>query len=165
MGPPTLANAAQVQDFARAQVITSGGITRLEITSVESPTFDGRSFGNVGQYEKLVGRAFGEVDPNDPRNQVITDLQLAPRNANGLVDYSTDVFLLRPVDQSKGNHRLFFDVNNRGDMRGLSTMNNAASGGNNPTAADDAGNAFLLNRATASSRPAGTPPSNQATGG
>ena len=43
-------------------------ITRIVITSIESPTFEGVSFGEVGQYEKVRMRAFGEVDPNDPRN-------------------------------------------------------------------------------------------------
>ena len=57
------------------------GIVRLEITSVESPTFEGRAFGAVGPYEKLRGRAYGEIDPNDPRNATIADLKLAPRNA------------------------------------------------------------------------------------
>ena len=72
----------------------SGGITRLELSRVESPTFEGRSFGAVGQYRKLVGRAYGEVDPNDPRNAVIVDIDLAPRNAAGRVEYSTDVSIL-----------------------------------------------------------------------
>src|SRR4029077_4740566 len=84
------------------------GITRIQITKVESPTFEGASFGAVGQYEKLVGRAFGEVDPTDPRNNVITDLALAPQNSSGHVEYSTDIYILRPVDRLKGNHRLFF---------------------------------------------------------
>ena len=57
-------------------------ITRISITKVELPAFDGRAFGGVGQYEKLVGRATGEVDPSDPRNAIITDIALAPRNAN-----------------------------------------------------------------------------------
>ena len=52
-------------------------ITRIVITRTQSPTFDGLSFGEVGQYEKLAGRAFGEVDPNDPRNALIADIQLA----------------------------------------------------------------------------------------
>ena len=58
-------------------------ITRIVIIRVESPTFEGMTFGDVGQYEKLVGRAFGEVDPNDPRNALIADIALAPRNARG----------------------------------------------------------------------------------
>jgi hypothetical protein len=83
-----------------------GGITRLDITRVESPTFGGKSFGSVGQYEKLVGRAYGEVDPNDPRNSVITDLSLAPRNADGMVEYATDVLIIKPINLAQGNHRL-----------------------------------------------------------
>ena len=54
------------------------GIIRFVVTSVERPTFEGTSFGTVGQYEKLRGRAFGEVDPNDQRNTIITDIKLAP---------------------------------------------------------------------------------------
>ena len=56
-------------------------IVKFEVTSKESPTFGGYSFAGVGQYEKLVGMASGELDPNDPKNSVIVDLQLAPRNA------------------------------------------------------------------------------------
>ena len=135
---------APVVNAAQPQPLASAGITRLEITRVESPTFDGRSFGYGGQYEKLIGRAYGQVDPTDPRNSVITDLSLAPRNASGMVDYVTDIFILKPVDPSKNNLRLFFDVNNRGDMRALSSMDNATTGGNDPSAAGDSGNGFLL---------------------
>lgn len=120
------------------------GIKRIEITQVESPTFDGASFGSVGPYEKLVVRAFGEVDPADPRNSVITDLALAPQNSSGHVEYSVDVYILRPIDRSKGNHRLFFEINNRGANLSFGQMNNATSGGNNPTKAADAGNGFLM---------------------
>ncbi|MBV8446782.1 MAG: hypothetical protein JO124_02210, partial [Hyphomicrobiales bacterium] len=60
-------------------------ITRIEITNVQSPSFDGLAFGTVGQYEKLVGRAYGEVDPKDPLNSLITDITLAPKNARGMV--------------------------------------------------------------------------------
>ena len=55
-------------------------VTRIEFKRVESPTFEGRVLGDVGQYEKLVGIAFGEVDPTDPRNALITDIDFAPRN-------------------------------------------------------------------------------------
>src|SRR5215467_14439354 len=79
---------------------TEARITRLQITTVESPTFGGRAFGasgELGPYEKLIGRAYGEVDPSDPRNALITDLALAPRNASGLVEYAMDVYILKPV--------------------------------------------------------------------
>ncbi|HWY49382.1 MAG TPA: alpha/beta hydrolase domain-containing protein [Bryobacteraceae bacterium] len=120
------------------------GITRIQITKVESPTFEGASFGAVGQYEKLVGRVYGEVDPADSRNSVITDLALAPQNSSGRIEYSADIYILRPIDRSKGNHRLFFEINNRGGNLSFGQMNDATSGGNDPAKAADAGNGFLM---------------------
>lgn len=69
------------------------GITRILIDPArsQSPTFEGRSFGSVGQYEKLRGTAYGELDPSDPRNAVIADISLAPVNDRGLVEYSMDI--------------------------------------------------------------------------
>ena len=119
---------------------------RIEIERVESPTFEGRSFGDVGPYEKLVGRVFGEVDPEAPENAVITDIELAPRNARGMVEYAADLLILRPVDPSKGNGRIFYELNNRGRMLSLGQLNDARSGGNDPTTAADAGNGFLMRR-------------------
>jgi hypothetical protein len=93
-----------------------GGHYRIVLTRTESPTFDGISFGQVGRYEKLVGRAHGEVDPRDPRNAVIVDLALAPRNARGMVEYSTDVYILKPVREDRGNGKLLFELPNRGNI-------------------------------------------------
>jgi hypothetical protein len=118
-------------------------ITRIQIDKVESPTFEGKSFGNVGPYEKLVGRAFGEIDPKDAQDSVITDLEFAPRNARGMVEYSTDIFILKPVDLSKGNHRLLHHVNNRGNLGFLGSLNDGG-GANTPSKAADAGNGYLM---------------------
>ena len=123
-------------------------ITRIVIDPArsESPAFEGRTFGpdgKVGPYEKLRGKAFGEVDPDDRRNAVITDLKLAPRNARGKVEYSMDVFILKPIDLAKGNHKLFLDFNNRGEMR-VAALNDAAAS-NNPTKAAQAGTGFVMN--------------------
>ena len=60
-------------------------VTRIAIEKKASPAFDGASFGSAGQYETLAGKAFGELDPNDPHNAVIQDIKLAPRNARGMV--------------------------------------------------------------------------------
>ena len=57
-----------------------------------------RAFGNVGAYERLLGRASGELNPADPANTIVQDLSLAPRNARGMVDYTTDFEVLKPVD-------------------------------------------------------------------
>lgn len=122
----------------------SARITRIVIAKVQSPTFEGASFGNAGQYEKLVGQAFGEVDPDDRRNALITDSRLAPRNAKSMVEYSMDIYILRPVDRSKGNHRVFYELNNRGNKLAFSDFNNTTTGVNDPTTVADAGNGFLM---------------------
>src|SRR6266478_201811 len=91
-------------------------ITQFQITS-QTLAFGGISFGTVGPYETIIGRASGEVDPNDPLNAVITDVQLAPRNVRGMVEYSMDVVITKPVDLSKGNGTILHDVPNRGAIR------------------------------------------------
>jgi hypothetical protein len=119
-------------------------ITRIEITRVESPTFGGASFGSVGTYDKLVGRAFGEVDPRALENRAITDLDLAPRNARGMVEYDTGIIVLRPIDPARANRRLFHELTNRGVILSLRALNDSPNPSTtNPTAAD-AGNGFLM---------------------
>ena len=78
------------------------------------PAFEGRSFGNVGPYVKVTARATIAVDPADPRNAVIADIDKAPRNARGWVEAVADVVLLRPADPLRGNGTLLIDVPNRG---------------------------------------------------
>lgn len=128
---------------AMAATVAHARITSIEITSVESPTFEGRTFGAVGAYQKLRGIARGEVDPADPQNAVIADIELAPRTA-GKVLYSMDIYILKPVDLAKGNGKLFMEVNNRGNK--LYADFNRSSGGNNPTTAAHAGDAFLMHQ-------------------
>jgi hypothetical protein len=124
--------------------VAAADITRIEITQTESPAFGGASFGDVGPYEKLIGRAFGEVDPRDARNRDITDLALAPRNARGMVEYQTGVLILRPIDPVRGNRRLFYELTNRGVILSLRALNDSPNGNTtNPTVAD-AGNGFLM---------------------
>jgi hypothetical protein len=120
-------------------------ITRIEIDRVASPAFEGASFGDVGQYEKLVGRAFGEVDPNDPEASRIADIDRAPRNAAGRVEYATDVVILRPIDSAKANGRLLYEPTNRGTVLSLAVLNDAPVR-NDPVRAGDAGNGFLMRR-------------------
>ena len=123
-------------------VKTQAGIVRIDITGT-SPAFGGKTFGKAGAYEKLVGRAYGEVDPALPQNAVITDLQLAPRNARGLVEYSMDFYILKPVDLKRGNHKLFAEIPNRGGK--LFGGFNNSSGGNDPGAAEQTEENFLMN--------------------
>jgi hypothetical protein len=136
--------AAAIGALIGAPAIAQARITRIEITQTESPAFGGAAFGDVGMYEKLVGRAFGEVDPRGPENAAITDLELAPRNAHGMVEYDTGIIILRPIDPARGNRRLFYEVTNRGVILSLRALNDSPNPSTtNPTAAD-AGNGFLM---------------------
>jgi hypothetical protein len=119
-------------------------ITKLVITETQSPAFEGRSFGSTGTYDSLRGRVTGEVDPNDPRNAVIVDLQLAPRNARGMVEYETDVLILRPTDRARSNHRLWYELSNRGRVLSFAQFNDAAETNTPGRLAADAGNGFLM---------------------
>lgn len=89
-------------------------VRKIVVDKKVSPAFDGRAFGSAGQYETLTGRAFGELDPNDRRNAVITDIKLAPRNARGMVEYVATFHLVKPIDMSKSSHLMWHDVPNRG---------------------------------------------------
>ncbi len=90
-------------------------VTRIVIEQRESPIADGKSFGSAGPYERLIGRAFGELDPKDPHNTIITDIQFAPRNARGMVEYVATFMLVQPMDLAKANGVLLYAVANRGN--------------------------------------------------
>src|SRR5215470_9496748 len=89
-------------------------VTRIAIEKKVSPAFDGASFGAAGQYETLAGKAFGELDPNDPHSAIIQDIKLAPRNARGMVEYTATFQIVKPIDMSKASHLMWHDVPNRG---------------------------------------------------
>ncbi len=117
-------------------------VERIEITSREVFA-DGMAFGSTGAYEKIRGRLFYAVDPDNPANAAIVDLELAPGGADGLVRFQGDFLLLKPVDLGKGNGRLLYDVNNRGNLYMLRHINGGTRT-NDPSTAEDAGNGFLM---------------------
>ena len=117
-------------------------ITRLVIHRRE-PFADGHEFPVTGAYEKLVGKVYGEVDPKNRLNRIVVNLDKAPRNRRGRVEYRSDFFILKPVDMARGNGKIFFDAPNRGSKRLLSFLNDAPAT-NDPSAVTDAGNGFLM---------------------
>jgi hypothetical protein len=125
-------------DAAWAEVI------RLHVERREV-VLGGRPWGAAGPYEKLIGRVDFALDPKLPHNQGIVDLALAPTNARGLVEFSADFFLLKPVDAARGNGRLFYEAGNRGTKRILQTFQNA-SNSTDPTTAAEFGNGALMNQ-------------------
>ena len=89
-------------------------VTKIVVEQRESPAYNGQSFGKAGQFETLSGHFFGELDPKDPRNALITDIQFAPKNARGMVEYSATFSLSKPIDMTKASGILFYSVPNRG---------------------------------------------------
>jgi hypothetical protein len=121
---------------------------RAEVTHFDIlervPAFSGRSFGDVGPYERITARATIALDPSDDRDAVITDLALAPRNSEGRVQAIADVVILRPKDPARGNGTLLLDVPNRGRKLAPQLFDDAAQpGANRAEAAEDAGIGFL----------------------
>jgi hypothetical protein len=118
-------------------------VTRFEILGT-APAFEGKSFGNVGPYEKITARATIAVDPGDPRNAVIADLDKAPRNSAGRVEAVADVVLLRPADPTRGNGTLLVDILNRGRKLGPQLFDEASQpGASSLDKAADAGIGFI----------------------
>src|ERR1700694_845021 len=98
--------------LALAPAAIRAEVTRVEITSHQD-ILVGKAFGTVGAYEKLSGKVYFAVDPNNPHNKIIADLDKAPKNAQGKVEFSADIFIVRPKDPSHGNGSLIFHILNR----------------------------------------------------
>lgn len=116
--------------------------TALEIQT-RGLVLDGQPFGAAGAYEKLVGTLRFAVDPVHPLHACICDLDRAPRNAAGGVEFAADFALLRPVDPARGNGGLLLDVPNRGRKIALAMFNSAVRAAD-PRAPEDFGNGFLM---------------------
>src|SRR5215472_12766685 len=117
-------------------------VTRVEISSKQD-VLNGKSFGAAGAYEKLWGKAYFTADPNNPHNKIIVDLDKAPRNGRGTVEFSADLLILRPKDALRGNGVVLLDVVNRGRF-GLLNVFNRAKGSADPSADADFGDGLLM---------------------
>ena len=138
--------AAWLALFVACLILFAGSsqaaVERIEVL-VREPFADGHRFGDVGAYERLKGRIHYTIDPEDPANQAIVDLDLAPKDDRGLVTFAGDFILLRPMDPERGNRTLLYEVNNRGGL-GLLPMFNDGARSNNPQTQDHAGDGLLF---------------------
>ena len=121
-----------------------GGVQRIDITEWESPVFGGAEFAGVGNYERVHGTVFSELDPTHRLNAGIVNLDKAARNARGHVEYQSDFRILKPVDLDHGNGCLVYDVPNRGNQPIMARLNGAPEGGH----PQNAGNGFLCGAAS-----------------
>jgi hypothetical protein len=123
----------------------------IRIDSVRSFA-EGQSFGNAGAYERLKGVARGGLDPSHPQNTCIVDLDKAPRNAQGLVEYEIDLDILKPVDPARASGVLLHEITNRGNKL-IGRLNGVVPANplspielNDPISRAHAGNGFLFER-------------------
>ena len=126
-------------------------MTNIEIrVNTVEPFAEGQAFGEAGSYLRIRGVAKGELDPATPENRVVVDLDKAPRNARGLVQYESDFFILRPADPSRTQGVMVYDVTNRGSKRIFQLLDDAPSApvdaANDPKTAREAGLGFSLGR-------------------
>ena len=123
-------------------------IVRLDL-SPPSSAFDGKVFASGGRFELLQGKAYGEVDPKTAGNAIIQDIALAPKNARGMVEYVTDVAILRPADPARSNNVLLFNVINRGNKGALTLFNADVKGAlADVNAVKDPGDGWLQQQGT-----------------
>ena len=128
----------------------SAEVVRVDIEH-HSSVLDGRSYGLAGPYEQFIGTIYFENDPNDPANQVVTDIEFAPTNAAGRVEHSANFTLIKPVDMHRGNGTVVFGTSNRGSRRLLTFFNHAHEEGEEwdaqiPTTEENYGDGFLMEK-------------------
>jgi hypothetical protein len=123
-------------------VTASADVVRVVVES-RADVAGGLAQGLAGPYEKLAGMVHFEVDPANPANRTVTDIDFAPRNERGMVEFRSNFFLLKPTDVARGNGTVLYEVSNRGGKGMLGYFNNAA-GSRDPQTAEEMGDGFLL---------------------
>jgi hypothetical protein len=124
---------------ARAEVV------RIEVSS-RTELLGGKAFGAAGVFEKISGKIYFEVDPRNSANKIIADIKKAPKNARGKVEFSSDFYMLKPFDESRGNGTVLFEVANRGTKGILGFFNLASGNSVDPKTDADLGDGFLLSQ-------------------
>jgi hypothetical protein len=106
-----------VVGFMCSIAVGQAHVTRIEVLKSEPVPATQANGEAVPAYERISGRFYGELDPRDPKNALITDIQLAPKNAHGMVEYVGTFSLMKPADMSKASGVLMYSVVNRGNGR------------------------------------------------
>jgi len=114
-------------------------VDRVEILS-RADVQDGKPFGGIGAYERITGRVYFKVNPANLHNRQIVDLDKAERDSAGEVEFSADLYLLKPKDMKRGNGSVLFEVSNRGGKGILRLVN----GGIPTDPAQEFGDGFLM---------------------
>ncbi len=140
--PRSVAVSALLAAVLLAAAPSHADVVRVVVES-RSVVADGAAYGLAGPYEKLAGMVHFEVDPANAANRTVSDIELAPRNERGRVEFRSSFFLLKPKDIGRGNGTVLYEVSNRGGKGMLGYFNNAA-GSRDPRTAAEMGDGFLL---------------------
>src|SRR6266571_1483678 len=138
----TLARAILLLLVAAAPL--SAEVVRIDVQS-RSDLVGGQPFGAAGPYEKLSGKIFFAVDPTLPANRIVADVEKAPRNAAGKVEFSSDFYLIKPKRIEQGNGAVLYEVSNRGG-KGMLGFFNHGTGSLDPSTPSEMGDGFLMNQ-------------------
>src|SRR5712692_2567479 len=109
--------------------LAHAAVTRVEVTGrTDIPGYN---------YERLTGKVYFAVDPKLAANRRIADIDLAPRNEKGLVEFSSDMTIFRPKD-GRGNGTALMEITNRGGLGSINSLHIRAAG------SDEFGDGFLF---------------------
>jgi hypothetical protein len=121
-------------------------VERVEVLS-RSDVLDGKAFGEAGAYEKLSGKVHFAVKPEAAPNKLIVDLDTAPRNAAGEVEFAADFYVLKPTEAARASRSVLLEIPNRGG-KGLLAIMQGAKGSRDPATEEGFGDEFLMRRGT-----------------
>src|SRR5437588_5840358 len=105
-------------------------VNRVEVIS-RTEIAGGKSWGTAGAYEEIIARVYFSVRPENRHNRQIVDIDNADKNKNGEVEFSSDLYMLRPKDPKRGNGALLLEVPNRGGRGLLRIVDGGTAGGVN----------------------------------
>src|SRR5689334_3641091 len=117
-------------------------VVRIEVKSHDD-LLAGKVFGPAGAYEKFSGRIYFTADPKNSANRIVTDIDKAPKNSSGKVEFSSDFYLIKPKDIARGNGTLLYEVSNRGG-KGMLGFYDFATASLDPQTEAEIGDGFLL---------------------
>jgi len=118
-------------------------VVRIEVKS-RADVLGGKTFGASGAYEKISGKIYFTVDPRNSANRIVADIDKAPKNAGGKIEFSSDFYMIKPKDVSHGNGTVLYEVSNRGNKGMVGFFNRDAGSSLDPQAVSDFGDGFLM---------------------
>jgi hypothetical protein len=139
-----LASRLAVALVALIPCLTHARVERVEILS-RNDVLQGKAFGEVGAYEKVSGKVHFAVKPEAAPNKLIVDLDKAPRNAAGEVEFAADFYILKPKEAARANGTVLLEIPNRGG-KGLLASMQGAKGSRDPATEEEFGDGFLMRR-------------------